>query len=452
MSSASRCHCSARIFGRRLDPLVAPGQRDHRRQRDGKQTDPAADGGGRTRAATRRTSAAPGPRCRSSGPGGRAAPPPTSTAAATSATWTGCCSRPPPPGTGSTSGSRRRSAPRPGEQREQPGQVPVAGRAVDHGRPQDRPRQRRTSGSSSSAASRTALERAGSAVVTAVVETNTARSSPAPSRRARRSRGVPEAERRQVDQRVAPRAGEDPGERRRAVVKVAVERRRAARGHLPRRLGRARERDAVMPAAGRLVEHVPAEEPASSGHQEPHRATPRQVEDLPVLPRRAPPGRSTARRRRGPSFPSPRAARGRRRASRSRRRASRCPPAAPRRRRPRRGSAPPRPATEPITALPAARYSNILDGMNVANSGTSRSGTRQMSAAASSPGISALGTPGSSTTLRSPSSATRRSRRRLSAPSPTNANRTDEPTGRRASRAAASAIAVSACEIPCVPA
>ncbi len=107
--------------------------------------------------------------------------------------------------------------------------------------------------------------------------------------------------------------------------------------------------------------------------------------------------------------------------------------------------------TEPTTALPAARYSNILDGMNVANSGTLRSGTRQMSAAASSAGISALGTPGSSATLRSPSSATRRCRRCLSAPSPTKANRIGPP-GRAATRAAASAIADSACEIPCVPA
>ena len=55
-----------------------------------------------------------------------------------------------------------------------------------------------------------------------------------------------------------------------------------------------------------------------------------------------------------------------------------------------------------MTAFPAARYSNIFDGMNVANSGTSRSGTRQMSAAASRAGTSSCGTPGRRVTFRRP--------------------------------------------------
>ena len=76
------------------------------------------------------------------------------------------------------------------------------------------------------------------------------------------------------------------------------------------------------------------------------------------------------------------------------------------------------PVTEPITGLAAARYSNIFDGMNVANSGTSRSGTRQMSAAASSAGTSLVRHAGARVTLRRPSSATRCCSRCLSEPVP----------------------------------
>ena len=82
------------------------------------------------------------------------------------------------------------------------------------------------------------------------------------------------------------------------------------------------------------------------------------------------------------------------------------------------------------------------------NSGTSRSGTRQMSAAANSAGTCSCGRLGSRVTLRSPVFGDPVLPVCLSAPSPTNANR----IGSSVSWAAASATDVSPWEMPCVPA
>ena len=62
------------------------------------------------------------------------------------------------------------------------------------------------------------------------------------------------------------------------------------------------------------------------------------------------------------------------------------------------------PSTEPTMALPAASYSKIFDGMNVVNSGMSRSVTRQMSAEASTSDTSSRGTVPAVVTLVRPSS------------------------------------------------
>ena len=113
----------------------------------------------------------------------------------------------------------------------------------------------------------------------------------------------------------------------------------------------------------------------------------------------APPDRSASPRTSAPAGPSPGAGAGigGQRAG-PRLPARRCPPGgtmqAPASRRICAAS----PATAPTTGLPAARHSNIFDGMNAENSGTSRSGTRQMSAAASSAGTCPDGTPGSKVT------------------------------------------------------
>ncbi len=256
-------HANPRAAAR---PLVAPGKRDHQRQRHCGQMNPAADRGrrpaqhvgerqrlgtghvvatARCRPALHRRQHRPGQVRHVDG-----------LLQLTPAAW-------------HRHHQRHRGAPQPRKQHEQPGQVPVAGRAVDHRRPQDRPAQTRAAdlflGRKPHRLGTSGKRRGhrGGRDKDSPVE-------PGADRRADDAGSVPEAERRQVDQPVAPRAGEDPGQRG-ALVKIAAQRHGTARSHRPRRLGRARERNAGVPAADRLGQHVPAKEPAPARHKQPHR-------------------------------------------------------------------------------------------------------------------------------------------------------------------------------------
>ena len=131
LSSPSRSSCSARSRGWRLSRSYPRASVTSGRERDGQQPGPAADrpGAGPQQFAERDAARAR-PRCTAprTAAGHWAA---ASTAPATSATCTGWCRQRPPPG--------HRQHGRPRQQPQQPGQVPVAGVAVDHRRPQDRP-------------------------------------------------------------------------------------------------------------------------------------------------------------------------------------------------------------------------------------------------------------------------------------------------------------------------
>jgi hypothetical protein len=247
-------------------PLVAPRKRDDRRKRHGHEMHPAAD-------RDRRRAQHVGERQRLG----------TGHVVATACRLRALHRRQPrirqvrhvdgllqlPAATRHRHDQRHREASQPCERRKQPGQVPVAARTVDHRRPQDRPAQvgdadlvlggqpHRLGASGKPRGHRGRRDEDGS------IE-------PGPFRRADDAGSVPEAERCQVDQRVAARPGESAGQGG-SVIKITRQRRGTARGHRPRGLGRARQCDTRVPATGRLGQHVPAEEPAPARHQQPHR-------------------------------------------------------------------------------------------------------------------------------------------------------------------------------------
>jgi hypothetical protein len=165
----------------------------------------------------------------------------------------------------------RETAPGPRQQREQPGQVPVTRRTVDHGRPQDRPLQRGRADrffGGEPHRFRPGGERRGhrgGGDEHGPVEVRAGRCRDNPLR-------MTEPERRQVDQRVAARAREGRGEGG-AVVEIAAQRRGTEIGHPPRRGRRAHQGDAFMPAACGLRQHEAAEEPATARDEQPHRRT-----------------------------------------------------------------------------------------------------------------------------------------------------------------------------------
>ncbi len=116
-------------------------------------------------------------------------------------------------------------------------------------------------------------------VVTAVVETKTARGMPASSAAATMPGPWPwpsDARQTSASQRAAENASSRPA----GVVEVAGDRARAVAFHRAGGGGASREREDLVPLADRLTEHVSAQEAAAADDQEPHRRPPGESRSL----------------------------------------------------------------------------------------------------------------------------------------------------------------------------